>query len=79
MKIRSLPAVGLFLCAPLAFAQPDRVNGRAFATRSPVLGQHGMVCTRQPLASQIGIDRLTAGGFMEPTGNGRGGDLFPIV
>jgi gamma-glutamyltranspeptidase len=38
-----------------------------------------MVCTRQPLASQIGIDRLTAGGFMEPTGNGRGGDLLPIV
>ena len=39
-------------------AQPDRINGLPFATRSPVLGQHGMVCTSLPLATQAGLDNL---------------------
>jgi len=81
------------LLATAASAQIDRVNGRAFATRSVVIAQHGMVCTSQPLVTQIGIDVLKAGGsavdaaiacnaalgLMEPTGSGMGGDLFAIV
>lgn len=71
----------------------DRITGEAFATRSVVLGQNGMVATSQPLATQIGLDILKKGGnaidaaiavnaalgLMEPTGCGIGGDLFAIV
>lgn len=71
----------------------DRVTGEAFATRSEVLGQNGMVATSHPLATQIGLDILKNGGnaidaaiaanaalgLMEPTGCGVGGDLFAIV
>ena len=48
--------------ASTARAQIDRITGRPFATRSEVLAQHGMVCTSHPLATQIGIDVLKAGG-----------------
>lgn len=71
----------------------DRITGRTFATRSEVIGQHGMVASSQPLATQIGLDILKKGGsavdaaiavnaalgLMEPTGSGVGGDLFAIV
>ena len=71
----------------------DRLTGFPHATRSEVLGQNGMACTAQPLASQIAIDILKSGGnaidaaiaanaalgLMEPTGCGIGGDLFAII
>jgi gamma-glutamyltranspeptidase/glutathione hydrolase len=81
----------------LALASPawaaDRITGASFAMRSEVFAPHAMAATSHPLATQIALDTMKAGGsamdaaiaanaalgLMEPTGNGVGGDLFAIV
>src|SRR5262245_35249542 len=61
--------------------------------RSATVATHGMVAASHPLAAQIGLDVLKAGGnavdaalatnaaltLMEPTMCGLGGDLFALV
>ncbi|RZQ56354.1 gamma-glutamyltransferase [Pseudidiomarina tainanensis] len=71
----------------------DRITGKHFATRSEAMAPHAMAATSQPLATQVALDIMQAGGnaidaaiaanallgLVEPTGNGIGGDLFAIV
>jgi gamma-glutamyltranspeptidase/glutathione hydrolase len=81
-------AFGLFLLAALPAGGAWPKTGR-----SVTMARHGMVAASQPLAAQIGLDVLKAGGnaidaaiatnaalgLMEPTSCGLGGDLFAIV
>ncbi len=83
----------ILLAVNILCAQPDRISGENFATRSEVIAKKGMVATSHPLATQIGLEILKEGGnaidaaiaanaalgLMEPTGCGIGGDLFAIV
>ena len=71
----------------------DRYAGAPWASRAPVLAQHGMAATENPLATQVALDVLKKGGsaidaaiaanatlgLMQPVLDGIGGDCFVIV
>jgi gamma-glutamyltranspeptidase/glutathione hydrolase len=87
-----LAAASAALLALTAPAQRPRENNFQ-AGRSETVAANGMVATSHPLAAQIGLDILKAGGnaadaavatsaaigLMEPMSCGVGGDLFAIV
>jgi gamma-glutamyltranspeptidase/glutathione hydrolase len=87
-------AAVLVLLAAASAAPAQRLAPEAGkAGRSVTVATHGMVATSHPLAAQIGLDVLKAGGnavdaavatsaamgLLEPMSCGVGGDLFAIV
>ena len=86
---------------PVSAQEPQVALARGYSrparsphsSRSEVIAPTGMVAASQPLAAQVGIDILKAGGnaidaavavnamlgLVEPNMNGVGGDLFAIV
>ena len=70
----------------------DRPGANSYQSRSVIMARNGIVATSQPLAAQVGLDVLKAGGsaadaaiaanavigLTEPMSCGVGGDLFVI-
>lgn len=95
--MKSLPLLAIafiFLFTLLSAFSAERNTPTAHRSgRSVVMATHGMVATSHPLAAQIGLDVLKAGGnaidaaiatnaamgLMEPMSCGIGGDLYAIV
>jgi gamma-glutamyltranspeptidase/glutathione hydrolase len=71
----------------------DRPVGPSFGTRSEVFGRNGGAASSHPLGTLAGIEILKKGGsavdaaiainaahgFLEPTANGIGGDLYAML
>ncbi|HEX9932722.1 MAG TPA: gamma-glutamyltransferase family protein [Allosphingosinicella sp.] len=71
----------------------DRPVGASFGTRSEVFGRNGAAASSHPLGTLAGIEILKKGGsavdaaiainaalgFLEPTANGIGGDLYAML
>ena len=71
----------------------DRPVGASFATRSEAFGRNGAAASSHPLGTLAGIEILKKGGsavdaaiainaalgFLEPTANGIGGDLYAML
>lgn len=94
MSLPQTVLASLVIGMPLFLLSALPANGGWPRTgRSVVFAKHGMVCASQPLAAQVGLDMLKAGGnaydaaiatnaclgLMEPTSCGPGGDLFVLV